>query len=93
MYRYIDKLLLIKLYIDKSKTGDYMVCYIVFVYNKLDKENAFKNEIEKYTRKNQKREEEDKTQRDSRKSQEITMNKRKKRTWIFHRNKFIRENL
>ncbi len=51
MYRNIDKLLSIKLYIDKSKTGD----YLVFVYNKLDNENAFKNEIEKYTRKNQKR--------------------------------------
>ena len=48
MYRNIDKLLSIKLYIDKSS-------YIIFDYNKLDNENAFKNEIEKYTRKNQKR--------------------------------------
>ena len=47
-YRNIDKLLSIKLYIYKSS-------YIVFVYNKLDNENAFKNEIEKFTRKNQKK--------------------------------------
>ena len=53
MYRNIDKLLSIKLNIDKSS-------YLVFDYNKLDNENAFKNEIEKYTRKNQKRKEKDK---------------------------------
>jgi hypothetical protein len=73
MYSYIDKLLSIKLEkykkqneekkskdIDKSKSGDYMDSYIEIIYNKLDNENAFKNEIEKYTRKNQKGEEEDK---------------------------------
>ena len=53
-----------------SKSGEYMDS-IYFFYNKLDNENAFKNEIEKYTRKIQKREEEDKRQRDSRNSQKI----------------------
>ena len=51
--------------------------YLVFVYNKLDNENAFKNEIEKYTRKNKKRKEEDKKY--SRKSQEINMDKEKEK--------------
>ena len=64
MYSYIDKLLSIKLDkykkqnkekknkdIDKSKSREYLDSYIVFVYKKLDNENAFKNELEKYTRK------------------------------------------
>ena len=92
MYSYIDKLLSIKLEkykkqneekkrkdVDKTKSGDYLDCYIVFVYNKLDNENAFKSEIEKYTRKNQKGEEEDKKKLNRRKSQEITMEKEKEK--------------
>jgi hypothetical protein len=92
MYSYIDKLLSIKLEkykkqneekkskdIDKSKSEDYMDSYIEIIYNKLDNENAFKNKIEKYTRKNQKGEEEDKKLFDSRKSQEITMDKEKEK--------------
>ena len=55
IYRNIDKLLSIKLYIDKSKTGDYLDSYKVFVYNKLNNENAFKNEEEKYKRKKTKK--------------------------------------
>jgi len=86
MYSYIDKLLSIKLEkykkqneekkikdIDKSKSRDYMDSYIVFVYNELDNENAFKNEIKKYTRKNQKGEEEDK-KRDVDKEKEKNLN-------------------
>ncbi len=46
---------------------------------------------QKNIRKNQKREEEDKKQRDSMKSQEITMDKEKKELGYFM--KFIRENL
>ena len=70
MYSYIDRLLSIKLEkykkkkekkkgLDKSKSRDYLDSYIVFVYQKLDNENAFKNELEKYTRKNQKNVEEE----------------------------------
>ena len=79
MYSYIDKLLSIKLEkykkehkdnkikdVDQSKSRDYLDSYIVFVYNKLDNENAFKNELEKYIRKSQKNEEEDKKQGDLR---------------------------
>ena len=62
MYSYIDKLLSIKLQkykkenrnkndIDKSKSRDYLDSYIVFVYKNLENENAFKNELKKYTRK------------------------------------------
>ena len=95
MYSYIDKLLSIKLEkykkenkdnkikdVDQSKSRDYLDSYIVFVYNKLDNENAFKNELEKYTRKNQKNEEEDKKLEDLRasfyianKSKDINMDK------------------
>ena len=68
MYSYIDKLLSIKLEkykkenkeksnIDKSKSRDYLDSYIVFVYKNLENENAFKNELEKYTRKGRKEEE------------------------------------
>jgi len=97
MYSYIDKLLSIKLEkykienkdnkvkdVDISKSRDYLDSYIVFVYNKLDNENAFKNELEKYTRKNQIYEKEDKKPRDSRGSfyiargsKEINMDKEK----------------
>jgi len=70
MYNYIDKLLSIKFEkykkennekknvdkSDKSKSRDYLDSYIVFVYQNLENENAFKNELEKYTRKNERRE-------------------------------------
>ena len=59
MYSYIDKLLSIKLekynknkeQIEKSKSGQYLDSYIVFVYKKLENELAFRNELEKYTKK------------------------------------------
>ena len=97
MYSYIDKLLSIKLEkyrkenkdkkskdVDKSKSRQYLDSYIVFVYKKLGNENAFKNELEKYVKKNQK-EEKDKAQEDIRasfivrESQEITTDKDKEK--------------
>ena len=97
MYSYIDKLLSIKLEkyrkenkdkkskdVDKSKSRQYLDSYIVFVYKKLGNENAFKNELEKYVKKNQK-EEKDKAQEDirasfiARESQEITTDKDKEK--------------
>ena len=70
MYSYIDKLLSIKLEkykkenkdikikdFDKSKSRDYLDSYIVFVYKDLENEFAFRTELEKYTKKNEKREE------------------------------------
>ncbi len=97
MYSYIYKLLSIKLEkykkenkdkkikdVDKSKSREYLDSYIVFIYKKLDNENAFKNELEKYVRKNQK-EEKDKAQEDiqasfiARMSEEITMDKEKEK--------------
>ena len=94
MYSYIDKLLSIKLQkykkenrnkndIDKSKSRDYLDSYIVFVYKNLENENAFKNELEKYTRK---REENSKIEGNIRErffirkeSQEINIDKEKEK--------------
>ena len=69
MYSYIDKLLEIKFLkykkenrekknIDKSRSRDYLDSYIVFVYENLENEKAFKNELQKYTKKREKEEEE-----------------------------------
>ena len=66
MYSYIDKLSSIKYEkykrgnadkknIDKSKSKDYIDSYIVFVYKKLENEFAFLNELQKYTKKNEKK--------------------------------------
>jgi len=94
MYSYIDKLLSIKLQkykkenrnkndIDKSKSRDYLDSYIVFVYKNLENENAFKNELKKYTRK---RKEEGKTEENIRgsfyiykESQDINIDKEKEK--------------
>jgi hypothetical protein len=45
--------------LDKSKSREYLDSYIVFVYKKLENENAFKNELGKYTRKEEVKKEED----------------------------------
>ena len=63
MYNYIIKILSVKFEnykkknegkdtekLDKSKSSDYLDSYIVFVYEKLENENAFKVELGKYTR-------------------------------------------
>ena len=61
MYGYIDKLLSSKYEkakkenkenknIDKSRSKDYLDSCIVFVYEKLENEEAFKKELEKYTK-------------------------------------------
>ena len=78
LFSYIDRLLSIKLEkyqkkkkkdnkiknIDISKTRDYLDSYVVFVYKEkeLENENAFRNELQKYTGKNQKEIEEDNIQ-------------------------------
>ena len=59
MYNYINKLLLIQFEnkkknnkkIDISNPSDYLESFIVFVYKKLDNENAFENELGKYSKK------------------------------------------
>jgi len=72
MYSYINNILSIKFgdykkkngkkkveRLDKSKSREYLDSYIVFVYKKLENENAFKNELGKYTRKEEVKKEED----------------------------------
>ena len=55
MYSYIFNLLSIKLEKHKKQNEEKKEKMMNFFYNKLDNENAFKKEIEKYTRKNLKR--------------------------------------
>ena len=85
MYSYISKLLSIKfekyknenkekkkniISFDNLKSRDYLDSYIVFVYKKLENENAFRHELGKYIGKIEKKDDEEKAKEEQEKNED-----------------------
>ena len=84
MYNFIDKLLSYKLEkskeknkeikkINKLNSREYLDSCIYFIYNNLENENSFLNELEKYTIKNKKNEKEKYIHEDEKKQSELSI--------------------